>query len=341
MMAVNIANGLAEKGVASHLCATRLEGDLKAKIDNNVGYLFLNKKRKIDIKATIKLYTYIKHHNISIIHAHSTSYFMGFLIKLINPTLKLIWHDHYGNSEALKDRKVVFLRIISKSFSASISVNNLLLNWTKNKLKVRNFSYIPNFASFNTNEIAQTFLKGLENKRIICLANLRPQKNHINLLKAFTIINKSNPEWTLHLVGLDMNDSYANEVNIFIKNHALSNQVYFYGSCPDTSHILEQASIGVLASKSEGLPVTLLEYGLAKLPVVVTNVGECSSVVSNNLSGIVVPSNNPNELANKIIELIENKAKRKKFGDRLFKKVNLNYSKENFMNQLISIYNLE
>ena len=202
------------------------------------------------------------------------------------------------------------------------------------------------FGFTNVKDVAKIHIESLtkpesENKRIICLANLRPQKNHINLLKAFTIINKSNPEWTLHLVGLDMNDSYANEVNIFIKNHALSNQVYLYGSCPDTSHILEQSSIGVLASKSEGLPVALLEYGLAKLPVVVTNVGECSSVVSNNLSGIIVPSNNPNELANKIIELVENKVKRKEFGDRLFKKVNLNYSKENFMNQLITIYNLE
>ena len=340
MMAVNIANGLAEKGVASHLCATRLEGDLKAKIDNNVGYLFLNKKRKIDIKAIIRLYKYIKQHGISIVHAHSTSYFMGFLIKLINPKLKLIWHNHYGNSENIKFKNMLALVLISKSINVFISVNKSLNQWAIKSFKNKNCYYIPNFAVLDE-QSKKTNLRGTQSNRIIYLANLRVEKDHLNLLRAFEIVLKSHTDWSLHLVGADLNDSYSKVIKLFIKENYLSNYVFLYGSCSDIKFILDQSTIGVLASRFEGLPVALLEYGLAKLPVVVTNVGECSSVVSNNLSGIVVPSNNPNELANKIIELIENKEKRKKFGDRLFKKVNLNYSKENFMNQLISIYNLE
>jgi glycosyltransferase involved in cell wall biosynthesis len=35
-------------------------------------------------------------------------------------------------------------------------------------------------------------------------------------------------------------------------------------------------------SKSEGLPVALLEYGFHKIPVVVTDVGDVSSVITNH-----------------------------------------------------------
>ena len=48
MMAVNIANELGcEDGIASHLCATRLEGGLKEKLTPAVHYFFLNKKKKL------------------------------------------------------------------------------------------------------------------------------------------------------------------------------------------------------------------------------------------------------------------------------------------------------
>ncbi|MBK5208207.1 MAG: alpha-1,4-N-acetylgalactosamine transferase, partial [Flavobacteriaceae bacterium] len=81
MMAVNIANALGEKSVESHLCATRQEGDLKSKIGSNVGYLFVNKKNALDLKALQKLKSYIKANEIGIIHAHATSYFTAFLVK--------------------------------------------------------------------------------------------------------------------------------------------------------------------------------------------------------------------------------------------------------------------
>ena len=73
MMAVNIANGLAEEGVESHICATRVEGSLKVKINKQRGYLFLNKKYSIDLKAIFKLYRYIKMNGITIFEGSGIS----------------------------------------------------------------------------------------------------------------------------------------------------------------------------------------------------------------------------------------------------------------------------
>jgi glycosyltransferase involved in cell wall biosynthesis len=163
----------------------------------------------------------------------------------------------------------------------------------------------------------------------------------VNLLKAFKIVQEKHADWSLHLVGMDFKDVYAEEIKSFIKQHNLIPCVFLYGSCADTQFILEQAAIGVLSSKSEGLPVALLEYGLAKLPVVVTDVGECGTVVSNGESGLVVPPVDEERLAEGLIFLIENEIQRKEFGENLYKNISLNYSAHAFITQLIAIYQLE
>ncbi|SNR75749.1 Glycosyltransferase involved in cell wall bisynthesis [Lutibacter agarilyticus] len=338
MMAVNIANALAEEGMQSHICATRLEGDLKLKIAANVGYLFLNKKRTIDFKAIRQLRIYIKQHQITIIHAHSSSYFLGFIMKLLNPKLRLIWHDHFGMSEALDPRPKFPLVWISRFFNATISVNTLLLEWNQHYLKVAKNVYLQNFANFNPQEIKQTELKGDEGKRIVCLANLRPQKDHLNLLKAFCIVQKVRSDWTLHLVGMDFLDAYSEKIKAYIKEHGLVNHVFLYGSCSDTSNVLAQATIGVLASSSEGLPVALLEYGLMQLPVVTTNVGECGKVIFNEQNGLVVIKENEFVVAEALEVLIKDESKRNIFGTELYEHIKVHYSKEAYTQQLIGIY---
>ena len=340
MMAVNIANALAEKGIVSHLCATRQEGDLKAKIGPAVSYLFLNKKKALDVKALKKLIHYIKSNEINVIHAHATSYFTAFLVKLGLPKVVVVWHDHYGNSENLKARKKFPLTFVSKTFQSVISVNKDLHQWAQQNLHAKHYKFLPNFAAFGAENQKTTRLHGENEKRIVCLANLRPQKDHLNLLKAFKLVQEKHPGWTLHLAGMDFKDACAEEIKGYVRQQHLNACVYLYGSCPDTQHILEQAAIGVLGSKSEGLPLALLEYGLAKLPVAVTDVGECGLVVSDRKSGLVVPPNDAAALADALIFLIENEPQRKIFGENLYDKVLLNYSKNAFMTQLTALYQL-
>ena len=93
-----------------------------------------------------------------------------------------------------------------------------------------------------------------------------------------------------------------------------------------------------MSSRSEGLPVSLLEYGLAKLPVVVTNVGECNKVVINGKSGIVVESENSLEFADALDKLINSEEKRKEYAELHYNNVIEKYSENSFINKLIKIY---
>ena len=336
MMAVNIANSLHMSGVESHLCVTRGEGELKNKVLEDVGYIFLDRKKKIDLKAIFKLRSYIKKHDINIIHAHSSSFFTAICVKLIYPLLKVVWHDHYGKSDFINDRPYGLLKLFSRFFDQIISVNNILKIWGEQKLRHKKVCYLPNFATLQNYNNQSTKLKGSNEKKILILAGLRPQKDHLNLLKAYKLLVEKT-DCSLHIVGKDYGDNYSKEIHKYIKDKQLQ-KVYFYGACGDVKNILEQTDLAVLSSNSEGLPVALLEYGLAKLPVVVTNVGQCSDVIENDITGKIVKSNSSVELCEAIQSLLSDIDLANKVSERLFEKINENYSEKAFTNRIIQIY---
>ncbi|WKD86512.1 Putative glycosyltransferase EpsD [Polaribacter huanghezhanensis] len=338
VLAVNIANGLSEQEIDSHLCATRSEGVLKENIHPDVGCIFLNRKKTIDVKAILKLNKYIKKHHIKIVHAHSSSSFIAVSVKIINPKIKIVWHDHYGNSAFLNSRSVFSLKIFSYLFSVIISVNNDLKKWASKNLKTKNVFFIRNFPVF-INQEKTTILRGVEGKKIVHLAGYRKQKDHLNLLEAFQLVSDKHEDWTLHLVGKSYNDEYSDSIDNFIKKNKLSNKVFQYGICLDIQHILSQATIGVLSSKSEGLPISLLEYGLANIPAVVTNVGECSLIIKD--SSFIVPPSNSIILANALRLLVNSKEKRKILALEINKTVSTDFSKEAAIFKIIEIYKNE
>lgn len=336
-VAVNIANALVTEVSGSYLCSTRKEGLLKASLDSKVGYLFLGKQGTFDLKAILKLKRFVKQKKIDIIHAHSSSYFTATLVKLLYPKVKIIWHDHYGNSEFLHQRPKQVLKLCSYFFNHIFSVNQLLASWAERKLYVKSVSYLPNF-SVENKQLLVTHLQGVEGKRIVCLANLRPQKDHINLLHAFKAISNQHQDWTLHLVGKDFEDDYSNTVKQHIVDLKLSNQVFVYGSCPDTSAILKHCDIGVLSSKSEGLPLAVLEYGLTSLPTIATNVGQCKEVIIDEQTGLLVPSENIEALSNALEYFINNPSKREMLGHSLYLHIDKNFSKKAIISIIKGIY---
>ena len=111
-MAVSYANTLANKIEFSGLVATRKEGVLLDQINPSVSYLFLNKKKQLDFNALFRLRSFVLKNKITHIHAHSTSFFLAFLLKLICPFVKLIWHYHYGNNK-MQDFFDFFLSLFS------------------------------------------------------------------------------------------------------------------------------------------------------------------------------------------------------------------------------------
>jgi glycosyltransferase involved in cell wall biosynthesis len=330
-MAVSYANALADAIDFSGLVVSRKEGALSNQIDEKVSYLFLNKKRLIDFKAILRLRRFVQQHKVTHVQAHSTSFFLAFLVKLSCPSLQLIWHDHYGDSEFLDKRPILALRMTLPFFSGIVSVNQKLKEWTEQKIKFKKVIYLPNFAVKENAILTDTILKGKEGKRIVCLANLREQKNHFLLLHVAEKLKESHPDWTFHLVGKDFEDDYASKIKQGIQEFNLENTVFIYGTKQDVANILNQSEIAILTSQSEGLPVALLEYGLSKKAVVVTDVGEIPMLIQNEANGLIVDNHDEIGFYNALVHLIENEKERVNCGNALHHTILANYSSESVM----------
>lgn len=336
-MAVNMANALEPIIDTSFLCVTRKEGALRENLDNKVNYLFLNKKSSLDIKALLKLRSFITNNQIDVIHAHSTSFFYGTLMKIVCLKSKLLWHDHHGNRAHTGFFKKIILKVCSLYFDQIVCVNEELTQWSEKHLYCKQIDMVFNFP-INFPRLSNPKLKGTDGQRILCLANLRSPKNHMLLLKSFQLVHQVYPDWTLHCVGQIYEDEYSNKVLSAVKEMELDHVVYFYGLRTDISDIISACDIGVLSSTTEGLPMALLEYGLGGLAIVSTDVGDSNKIVIDSSMGILVPSNNEKALSEGVLFYIEHPEELYKAGRKLQSSIEQNFSKDLIVRRFINIY---
>lgn len=339
-MSVHLANTLSDKVNFSSLIATRHSGILENDILPSVKFCCLNKTSALDLRALFKLKKFVKKYHIDIIHAHSTSFFLATQLKIIYPKIKIVWHDHYGfrhNTSIYQNTPLLFC---SSFFSQIIAVNHKLKTWANQNLWCANVDYLQNFSlNLKKNKLlSKVNLKGNESAfKIIHVANLRPQKDHLTALKAIKQLVDQGIDLSYHLIGnYDEESLYYKKIVEFIKYNHLSNHVFIYGSQNDISSLLDQSNMGILSSVSEGLPVSLIEYAQAKLPVVVTDVGQCKDVVGD-FAQVIKPKDD-SALA-KAIEIIFNQ-KDRAINDaiKLNKKIKKEFDPEKIIQKIIFIY---
>jgi hypothetical protein len=120
-MAVNYANALANEIDFSALVVTRKEGNLRNQINNNVPYLFLNKRSTLDSIALLNYEIHFKKIILKLF-THTAPRFLCVLLKLVLPSIKLVWHDHLGYEKSRVKCKI-FPFFSSFTFSAIFVVN--------------------------------------------------------------------------------------------------------------------------------------------------------------------------------------------------------------------------
>jgi glycosyltransferase involved in cell wall biosynthesis len=222
-----------------------------------------------------------------------------------------------------------------------IAVNTPLADWARCKLKVPTDRvwYLPNFVVEPAGASEEKVdLPGVPGKRIVCVANLRPEKDHPTLIEAMRNVVQAEPEATLLLVGSESNREQVEKVKARIRQHDLDKHVFLLGSKNNVWPILRSCDVGVLPSVSEGLPLALLEYGMAGLPAVATRVGQVPEVLDDGRAGILVLPGCSRELAAALLRLMESVELRGILGEKLRRHVQEKYSEAAVMEKVLRIY---
>jgi glycosyltransferase involved in cell wall biosynthesis len=338
-VAVNLANALPRDRFRSHICATRAEGHMAEFVQPHVERICLRRTGRFDTAAMRRLVSYIRQNDIQILHAHGTSLFLSAVVAAFKPHPLVIWHDHFGRY-ATEERPVWIYRLAMKQVDAVVTVNQPLAEWARHRLRVpaERVGYIPNFVCEPSNGEKPAALPGKSGSRIVCVANFRPQKDHLNLLEAMRSVLRSLPEAHLILLGHGTETECFKQVESEIANNGLKGHVSVLGPRKDVNAVLKGCDLGVLSSASEGLPLALLEYGMASLPVVATQVGQCEEVLSSGRCGVLVPPCDSQQLAGAIMSLLKSEEKRRELGRKLNARVQRAYSSQKVIQQIAEVY---
>ncbi|MEK7552574.1 MAG: glycosyltransferase [Patescibacteria group bacterium] len=119
----------------------------------------------------------------------------------------------------------------------------------------------------------------------------------------------------------------------------LGGRAYLVGAVPNAARYLKAFDIFVLPSRKEGLPYTILEAGLAGLPVIATSVGGIPEIITSMESGILIKPQNLQELSRTLEFLIKHKDKRARFGINLRKKIRREFSLARMVKETLAVYN--
>jgi glycosyltransferase involved in cell wall biosynthesis len=145
--------------------------------------------------------------------------------------------------------------------------------------------------------------------RLIAVGRLKAPKDFLTLIRAFAALPEGSFEALIVGDGPD-----RGAVEDEIRRHRLKERARLVGERSDVPALLADSDLFVLSSRSEGLPVSVLEAMAAELPVVASDVGGLAELVVDGETGILVPPGDAPALAAALGRLIEDRALRQTLG---------------------------
>lgn len=138
---------------------------------------------------------------------------------------------------------------------------------------------------------------------IVFVGSLVPQKGVDTLIESFKEIKIK--DTSLVIVGDGPERKRLEALAMGIKD------IQFLGRREGLKSILTKSDVLVLPSREEGFGLVLLEAMALGTPVVATNVGGIPEIVEDGVSGILVEKDNPKQLADAVVKVLEDEELRK------------------------------
>jgi glycosyltransferase involved in cell wall biosynthesis len=174
---------------------------------------------------------------------------------------------------------------------------------------------------------ARTELESLftQSPRLIIGAagRLSPEKGFERLIESAVLVLKELPYVGFVIFG---DGPLREKLTKQIVESGLQGRFVLGGFRSDLARLTPSLDLGVLSSYTEGLPVAVLEAMAAGLPVVATAVGGTPEVIEEGISGHLVPAGDPAALAERILALLGDEAKRRTVGRQARERVRRHFT---------------
>ena len=256
--------------IAGNPIADKYEKECK---DYGIRLIALPSRHGEPVRHYIRLWKELKAGHYDIMHDHGSSSMMAIELTIakLAGVKNRIAHSH--NSSCPNIRVQQFLNPYFKTvYTKALACGQLAGEWL---FGTQRFEVLPNgfhtekfvFSQSNRGEIRKKL--NIEDKYIVGhIGRINEQKNQEYLLKVFEKIAPRRENAVLLLVGTGPDDE---KINKLISVHPYKNRIIKYGETNNPIAFYSAMDVLVFPSRSEGLPVVLLEAQIAGLPCVASD----------------------------------------------------------------------
>jgi glycosyltransferase involved in cell wall biosynthesis len=255
------------------------------------------------------------------IHAYQASYAAGaaWLLKLFNPKTRFMLTLQEGKDLENQNFLIKFFRVlIIKKADVITVISNYLKNYARKINGKSKISVIPNGVdvdnfsrSFSYGELSSLRdnlgIKPYE-KVIISVSRLVPKNGIDNLIEATRILNQKFPEPNFKLILIG-DGQEKKKLELLVGANGLQGQAIFMGTAShaELPKYLKISDVFVRPSRSEGLGSAFLEAMASEVAVIGTSAGGIPDFLKNKNTGLISKIDDPENLAEKIYQLVSDK----------------------------------
>lgn len=329
------------------ICCLDMVGQLGEKLQEEGFNVYVPKRKNgFDYSLIFWLRDIIRKERIDIVHAHQyTPLFYTVPAAKMAGKIKVVYTEHgrlYPDSRKWKRYLInPFLalgvdHIVAISNSTRDSMHRYD-NFPLRRIKVVNNGVdIPAVAPEIDLLAKRRSLDLDENSRVIgTVGRLVELKNFPMIFRVFRQLLENIPDMYLLVAG---RGSVEEELRALAKELGITERVRFLGLRLDLSEIYRLIEVFVLSSFTEGISISILEAMANGIPVVATNVGGNPEVVVDGMTGRLVPLCDDNVMAEKILELLNDRCLAHQFGERGCERVRRQFSFDGMMDSYRGIY---
>ena len=270
-------------------------------------YISSNKLNKLlRLLDMIKAVIFNRKVDYIIIDTFSTvNFYFAFVISQIARILKIKYIPilHGGNLPYRLDNSKRLSNLIFKNSYKNVAPSNYLKFEFEKRGYVTNF--IPNILEIENYNFKQ---RNTLEPFLLWVRAFKELYNPIMAIKVLNIIKKRYPKAKLCMIGPSLDDSYKDTVRL-AKDLNVYDSIEFTGVLAKAEWLKKSKDYDIFINTTnfDNTPVSVMEAMALGLPVVSTNVGGLPYLIEDNIDGILVYKENPEQMAEAIIRLIENK----------------------------------
>lgn len=261
-----------------------------------------------------KLKQIVKREKINIIYSNTIVIDYGFILSKMTK-LPHIWHIR----EFGKEDHGIVLRGGEKALYRKLNESKGIIYISKAIER----KYSPHirkgiFQKVVYNDVSKAFINKKSNFNInpdnslkaTIIGAIQEGKGQLVAVKAVEKANKLGAKIELHICG-EKTGSYYSEVNNYVKNHKLFDQVYFDGFKTKMNEYRADMDIGIVASKSEAFGRVTVEGMLSNLAMIGADSAATSELITDNVTGLLYKNEDIDDLAEKLLYLYKDRKKLK------------------------------